>query len=226
MVVCLIGIAVLWLSLRNLGAGLNAGGKVFNAVHVATVLLLMVLTPLLTADTISREKREGTLDLLFLTSLTSMKFVATKFASQFIRILSVWAVFIPLSIIPLLSGGVLLSDVQLMLIIELTVILLGLSAGLLASVLSKRMLAALVLSLFFSGAFLWLDVLFVNSSALPGVNLNPASGVKTYGLNLLFVILVTILILHWIARLLTSTKQTQCETAAQRWFRTVFLTPT
>jgi len=140
----LIGITVLGLTLLRLGAGLNSGGPIFNAVHYANVIMLFILTPLMAADVISKEKREGTLDLLFLTTLTPVKFVATKFASQFVRILSVWAVLLPVSAVPLLSGGVLASDIQLLFIVELTVILLGLTAGLLASALSKRMLGDLL----------------------------------------------------------------------------------
>ena len=221
----LIGIVVLWMTIRSFGSGMNSGRTLFNVVHYATMLLLLILTPLMTADAISKEKREGTLDLLFLTSLTPMKFVATKFASQFIRVMSIWAVFIPLSTVPMLSGGVLPSDIQLQFIVELTVILLGLTAGLLASALSKRMLAALVLSILFSAAFLWLDVQFLKSPLVPTATLSPASALKAYGLNLAVVILFTILALHWIARIITRTKQAQGETIAQRWFRTVFLTP-
>src|SRR5687767_3501999 len=221
----LIGIAVLWFTLLRLGSGLNSGRTIFNAVHQVTALILLVLTPLMTADTISKEKREGTLDLLFLTSLTSLKFVSTKFVSQFVRVLCVWAVMIPLSTVPLLSGGVLASDVQTMFIVELTVILLGLTAGLLASALSKRMLGALVLAISFSATFLWLDVQFMRSSFKSNLNLSQASMFQMFALNLLVVGFAAILILGWIAWMIKRTKQEQSEPVAQRWFRNVFLTP-
>jgi hypothetical protein len=87
------------------------------------------------------------------------------------------------------------------------------------------MLGSLVLSIFFSAAFLWLDVWFVNSPVAPRVNLTPASALKAYGLNLAVVMLFTVLVLHWIARIITRANKVQGETVAQRWFRTVFLTP-
>ena len=221
----LIGIALLWLTLHRSGSGLNSGRTIFNVVHQATALILLILTPLMTADAISKEKREGTLDLLFLTSLTSLKFVSTKFVSQFVRVLCVWAVMIPLSTVPLLSGGVLASDVQTMFIVELTVILLGLTAGLLASALSKRMLWSLVLAICFSVTFLWLDVQFMRRSFFPNGNLSPAGTLRMFALNLLVVGFATTVILGWIAWMIKRTKQEQSESVAQRWFRHVFLTP-
>src|SRR5687768_16131956 len=150
LLVGVVGLGMLAVALVEKGSGLNRGAQLFEQIHIAAFFTLMFLTPLLTADTISKEKREGTLDLLYLTSLSAAKVVAAKFATQFIRIVSIWALLIPLTMVPMLSGGVSPSDVVFALSIEFSVILLALVAGLFASAIAKRTMAAMFLAIVFS----------------------------------------------------------------------------
>src|SRR5215472_1339328 len=57
-----------WFGLRG-ELGPDCGGDLFRALHAAIFFAIRLLAPLLTADCISRERREGTLPLLFLTPL-------------------------------------------------------------------------------------------------------------------------------------------------------------
>ena len=68
--------AVMMLDPRDHGPEL--GAKLFGNLNTALFVAIWVLAPLLTADCISRERREGTLGLLFLTPLTSRGIVIGK----------------------------------------------------------------------------------------------------------------------------------------------------
>jgi hypothetical protein len=219
-----VAVGILWVAMIDQGAGLNRGGHLFEQIHIAAFITLMILTPLLTADTISKEKREGTLDLLYLTSLSAAKVVTAKFATQFIRIVSIWALLIPLSIVPLLSGGVSLGDVMFALSVEFSIILLSLVAGLFASVMTKRAVAALFLAVGLSIALWLLDVflvaLFLDNRAAKG----PPKEILI-GLNLILIALLTPLFLALIARIMSRDKSTEGPSRRALWFREVFLKP-
>jgi ABC-type Na+ efflux pump permease subunit len=60
-----------------------------------------VLVPLMTADCVSREKREGTLGLLFLTPLTVFDVIAGKAAIHVLRALTLFLAALPLLGLPL-----------------------------------------------------------------------------------------------------------------------------
>src|SRR5688572_8884075 len=60
------------------GAPSALGSRYFSALNAALFLSIWIFVPLLTADTISREKREGTLGLLFLTPLKPIGIVFGK----------------------------------------------------------------------------------------------------------------------------------------------------
>src|SRR5712671_3578217 len=51
------------------GVGIGQGGELFAWQHLTLFWSIWILVPLVCADCISREKREGTLGLLFLTPL-------------------------------------------------------------------------------------------------------------------------------------------------------------
>src|SRR5205807_802010 len=78
--------------MRVLGAGLllsaaayffsgpspRGGGVLFARLHAILLCSIWVLVPLVMADCISRERREGTLGLLLLTPLTARNIVVAK----------------------------------------------------------------------------------------------------------------------------------------------------
>ena len=92
---------------------------------------------LLTADSISQEKRDGTLGLLFLTDLKGSdivfgKLVATS-AHAFYALLAIF----PVIAIPLLAGGVTPGEVARMVVVLVNTLFFSLSAGMLVSAFSR-----------------------------------------------------------------------------------------
>jgi len=63
--------------------GPDMGRQLFGALHWSLLCAIWVLVPMLTADCISKERREGTLPLLFLTPLTAREIVYAKGMAHF-----------------------------------------------------------------------------------------------------------------------------------------------
>jgi len=124
------------------------GRQLFGALASASILLTLVLTPQLTADCLSREKREGTLGLLLLTPLTSSEIVVGKSVVHLLRALTVLTALAPLFVVPMLMGGVQAWEVSAALLGNLAAAMLGLAAGLLASSSSSEWMRAFVLAEF------------------------------------------------------------------------------
>lgn len=126
-----LGLGVLLLTAPNLFAG--SGMQAFLVLASGATLLLAIACPILTHDLMSRELREGTLGLLCATPLTARELVLGKIANAAIQSFSAWAATGPFMLIPILQGGVRPSEVFLALSIQGSVVLTGLSAGLVAS---------------------------------------------------------------------------------------------
>lgn len=82
------------------------GAEAFSQLGLGLTLLATLLATLATADTLARERREGTLPILFLTPLTASAVVVGKAVSGTLRVLSALSGVIPVLIIPVLMGGV------------------------------------------------------------------------------------------------------------------------
>ncbi len=129
------------------------GQNLFAGLHVLLIGLICLVVPLMTADCIAREKREGTLGLLFLTPLTAGGIVAGKGLAQALRALTVWVSVAPVLAIPFVMGGIEWADASAFLALEFSVLVLCLAAGLLASTLVRGRGAAFVLALFLGALF-------------------------------------------------------------------------
>jgi ABC-type transport system involved in multi-copper enzyme maturation permease subunit len=218
-VVAAVGVVILGMSLSsNLGSN---GAYLFSQLHKTTMLLLGVAGVLLTADTISKERREGTLELLFLTPLTEVKLVLAKFTSHLLRLLSVWAVILPVSIVPFVAGGLAPADVITVAFMEATIICLSLVAGLLASVYVRRQLAAMILGLFIAAALLWMDWNFVTIGLRTATRPQP----WVFGINLLFAFAATALVVLFTAQQIARGREKAGDNRRALWFQAVFLTP-
>src|SRR5436190_22083533 len=140
------------------GAPSELGGRLFSALNATLFLSIWIFVPLLTADTISREKREGTIGLLFLTPLTPIGIVFGKSLIHALRAITLFLAVLPALALPFLLGGLTWKDCVVSLFLNSSALVLALGAGLLASTLatdSRRALAlALVLSLGFSYLFM------------------------------------------------------------------------
>src|SRR5690242_19895131 len=154
------------------------GARLFAILHTTIFVTIWVMVPALTADCLSREKREGTLGLLFLTPLTARSIVVGKSLVHALRSMTLWLSVLPILTIPILLGGVNWVDVFTAFTLEFCAVLLALAGGLLASAAAKRWTRALVLaevnSIFFTVMFggLLSLVFLLNLSPAPRLRLD------------------------------------------------------
>ena len=128
----------LWLvfSLGNPGAPGATGMALFTA--LATMAFLHCLAAgLYTVDAISREKREGTLGLLFLTDLRGHDVLAGKLVATGIHALLALAAIVPVLAVCLLLGGITAQVLTRTVLVLLNVLGLSLACGLWVSTLSR-----------------------------------------------------------------------------------------
>ena len=153
-------------------SGSQAAAAVFAALHGVMVLMLALVAPLLPADTLARERRDGTLGLLFLTPLRPADIVAGKCAAQVMRAVMLWLSALPAIAVPVLMGGVGPGNVLWAAALQGGVLLCGLGAGLFATSRARawgtamtRAILALVIAAIL-GAFLVAGVVEMRLHAL------------------------------------------------------------
>src|SRR5258708_5263586 len=78
------------------------GPFLFSSLNSGLSLAIWILVPVLTADCISREKREGTLGLLFLTPLTARDIVVAKMLTHGLRAATLILAALPILSLPLI----------------------------------------------------------------------------------------------------------------------------
>src|SRR3954454_8357900 len=136
------------------GFGPTLGGRLFGNLHLTLFFAIWILVPLLTADCISRERREGTLGLLFMTPLKGTDIVVAKSLAHGLRAMSLWLAVLPVLAIPFILGGVSWHEAVLSLMINFSALSWALAAGLLASAWSKLWLRALLRAAILAVGFL------------------------------------------------------------------------
>ena len=154
-------LVLFWLVWRSeIARSIPNGRGYFVGLNRLLFLTLWLVGPVLTADCLSREKREGTLGLLFLTPLSALAIVLGKSFVSGLRAGSVLLAAIPILVIPLLLGGVNWPDAVRMGLLHCAALGLALSAGLVASSCTthwlRARLLALVLAVLAAGTFLLL----------------------------------------------------------------------
>jgi len=150
LVALLIGATFLILSvLGGTGLGSSALGKGLFGVLTWLCLMVAVWAGLFfTSDCLSQEKRDGTLGLLFLTSLRGYDVVLGKLLATSLRgVYAVFAVY-PILAITLLMGGVTGGQFWRTLLALVSALVLSLNAGLLVSGVSRDSQKALAGTLF------------------------------------------------------------------------------
>ncbi|HSU53886.1 MAG TPA: hypothetical protein VLT36_07515 [Candidatus Dormibacteraeota bacterium] len=115
----------------------DLGGRLFASLHFTLFWAIWILVPVLTADCISRERREGTLGLLFLTNLTGSDIVVAKGLAHGLRAFTLSLAVVPVVTIPFLLGGVSWTEVAVSALINISAMCWALAAGLLASAWNK-----------------------------------------------------------------------------------------
>ena len=166
--------AALFIMLHGIRA--SDGGRLFTQLHGALQLAIWGIVPMLTADCISRERREGTLGILFLTPLKALDIVVAKSLAHGLRAVTLLLAVLPVVALPLLMGGVTGKQALSSLFLNASALCLALSAGLLASACSKSWVRSLILAFCFAGIFallFWVELggLFSTSSMSYRVNL-------------------------------------------------------
>jgi ABC-type Na+ efflux pump permease subunit len=129
-----IGLLLVGLILPNVGgSAVSTGSYLLVGLHTFLIVMIFLIVPALTADCIARERRDGTLGLLFLTPLSANGIVAGKLLVQALRALTLWLAVLPLLTIPFLSGGVTWFDALTAATLEFCTGIICLGAGLLVS---------------------------------------------------------------------------------------------
>jgi ABC-type Na+ efflux pump permease subunit len=150
-----VGTLLLWVITANFPMpAAQLGGYLFGSLHTLLMGLILLIVPALTADCIAREKREGTLGLLFMTPLSASGIVAGKALGQGLRAFTLWLAVLPILTIPFLTGGVTLGTALRELSLEFCAAVLCLAAGLLASSLAKHRTVAFLLAFALAAIFL------------------------------------------------------------------------
>ncbi|MDB6109029.1 MAG: hypothetical protein JWR69_779 [Pedosphaera sp.] len=109
------------------------GVMLFRGLNGTLTFALWIIVPLMTADCISREKREGTLGLLFLTPLTVVDIMAGKAAIHILRAATLLLASLPILVLPFMLGGVVVTDVYFAFVAVTNALLMGIAAGIYAS---------------------------------------------------------------------------------------------
>jgi len=139
-------------ALFGLQRGFNPafGHELFAALHFALFWAIWLLVPMLTADCISRERREGTLGLLFLTPLKGTDVVIAKGLAHGLRAVTLGLAVLPVLTVPFLLGGVSWVEAAMSVVLNANAMCWALAAGLLASAWSKAWLRAFLLAAIFA----------------------------------------------------------------------------
>ncbi|MBN8248548.1 MAG: ABC transporter permease subunit [Verrucomicrobia bacterium] len=137
--------------------GMKTGEPMFFALAVPALAFAFLAGLLYAADTVSAEKRDGTLGLLFLTDLRGHDVTLGKLAGNALGAVYGLVTMLPFLALTLLLGGVTAGDYLRMTLLLLTTLFTSLATGVLASVVTadvrRSVLLAFVLMLgvFFAG---------------------------------------------------------------------------
>ncbi|HMJ90000.1 MAG TPA: hypothetical protein VK530_09300, partial [Candidatus Acidoferrum sp.] len=134
----------------------QAGAMLFQFLHALLLVTVGVLVPLMTKDCISRERREGTLGLLFLTNLKAHHVVLAKSFAHGLRAATLWFAVIPVMTLPLLMGGVDWRQIALSSFYSLELVVLSLLLGVIVSAVARGWITALVLTILLTIGNAWL----------------------------------------------------------------------
>ena len=135
----------------------SLGAELFNATAGLFFAYALLAGLRATADSLSSEKRDGTLGLLFLTDLSGLDIVAGKLVATGMNCVYALMAGLPMLSLPLLLGGVSLGLVWHAALVLMNTLFLSLTAGILASALCRSdrragVLAVLLLFAVVAGA--------------------------------------------------------------------------
>lgn len=134
--------ATAWLPLSQ-----SSGAQIFQYTAAGALLFCAWEGLRTTADTIARERREGTLGLLLLTDLRARDLILGKLGAALVQSLGGVLAMLPAFAIPILIGGVTGGECSRLMLALLSTLLFTLTVGLTASTLMTGGLAAFGLAL-------------------------------------------------------------------------------
>jgi ABC-type transport system involved in multi-copper enzyme maturation permease subunit len=209
--------------------GARSGKFFFNGL-VVIGFLLACCGSFLTADLLSRERRQGTLGLLLLTRVRRLDVLLGKFSSAGLSGICALAALLPLMMIPVLAGGVTGGEAFRKGLALLNTLFLAIAAGLWSSAGSLdqgrairrtvRIMAALVivpLVLEFIFASAHVPILGSVSTLLAAGDLRYKASASTYWISLLLVHIAAWALLISAARFLRDASQSEEEIIPDRF---------
>ncbi len=127
----------LWVSRAFSGGGFQDGSELFGSLSLLLLSYALLVGLGETVDSISEEKREGTLGLLFLTDLKGYDVVAGKLAAT--SLTSIYGLFatVPVLAIPLMLGGVTSGEFWRMVLLLVVTLVFSLSVSIFCSAVSR-----------------------------------------------------------------------------------------
>jgi ABC-type transport system involved in multi-copper enzyme maturation permease subunit len=131
-------------SVWNFQAGSELGPLLFNSLSQGLHLALLVIVAALAADSVSREKREGTLGLLFLTPLTAHDIIVGKILIHVLRAVGLFVAVLPIVGLPFLLGGISIQSVLLFFGVLPSLVMIAVASGIVASVFTTEWVESIV----------------------------------------------------------------------------------
>jgi ABC-type Na+ efflux pump permease subunit len=116
----------------------ETGTTIFRSLTSVAGLFCLIAGARSTSDSLSEEKRDGTLGLLFLTDLRGLDVVAGKFVAGSIHALYGLMATLPALALPLLMGGVTAGEFWRVSLVLLNTMFFSLAAGMIASALTTH----------------------------------------------------------------------------------------
>jgi ABC-type transport system involved in multi-copper enzyme maturation permease subunit len=133
-----------WSAWNLQGGGSTVGPLLFYTLSQGLELALLVIIAALAADSISREKREGTLGLLFLTPLTAYDVIVGKILTHVLRAAGIFVAVLPIVILPFLLGGIPTQSVMLFFGVLPSLVMIAVASGIIASVFTTEWIESIV----------------------------------------------------------------------------------
>ena len=139
---------LLWLAwVFDLFGNRNNASSVFQGFAVCIYAFSLLIGATGTADSLSREKREGTLGLLFLTNLNSTEIVAGKLCAHALSAIYCLLAIFPILALPLMVGGITFDEFLRVVLAEIVALFFAIAMGFVASAICVRQFPAVALAM-------------------------------------------------------------------------------
>jgi ABC-type transport system involved in multi-copper enzyme maturation permease subunit len=142
-----------FLLFQEVQIGSVLGARIFAALNFCLIFTILLIGPVITADCIAQEKREGTLGLLFLAPLKPRDIVIAKAVSNALRAFTLLLAVVPMLALPVVLGGVPATAFLSSMVGQLVALCVALSAGILASTLHRQFIEAAIWAVLYCIAF-------------------------------------------------------------------------